>query len=235
MDTTDARDLARNAELIDHESGVSDTVDQILAGAIDYVGDAVHATLTTMKERHHVVLGSSSPVATDAARSQFAAGQGPALDAFAEATWFRSGDVTLDPRWPRWSPRAAELGLRSVLMMQLLAHRRPVGALTLYAEEVDVFADLDKIDLALLFAGHAGTALSVTRVIEGLEIAVSSRQAIGMAQGILMERFNLDPAGAWSVLRRLSTTSNRKVNDIARDIVGTRTIPELRATGRPVP
>ncbi|TGO03872.1 GAF and ANTAR domain-containing protein [Serinibacter arcticus] len=235
MDTTDAGDLARHAELIDHETGVRDTVDQILAGAIDYVGDAVHATVTTTRERHHVVLGSSSALAAEAARSQFEAGQGPVLDAFAEDTWLRSGDVTLDPRWPRWGPRAAELGLRSVLMMQLLAHRRPVGALTLYAEEADVFADLNKIDLALLFAGHAGTGLSATRVIEGLEIAVSSRQAIGMAQGILLERFNLDPAGAWSVLRRLSTTSNRKVNDIAEEIVRTRKIPEIRASGRPAP
>ena len=124
--------------------------------------------------------------------------------------------------------------MRTVLSVQLHTDERTIGALNLYSRTAGSFTTSDAA-VAMTFARHASIALASSDEIFHLRIAVDSRKTVGQAQGILMERFNLDPSGAWSVLRRLSTTSNRKVNDIAEEIVRTRKIPEIRASGRPAP
>ena len=55
---------------------------------------------------------------------------------------------------------------------------------------------------------------------------MASRHVIGMAQGIVMERFGLDEDRSFAFLSRLSSHQNRKLRDLAGDLVRTRTIPE---------
>lgn len=51
--------------------------------------------------------------------------------------------------------------------------------------------------------------------IAGLRTALESRHMIGLAQGVLMERYNVDVDRAFQMLVALSTRSNRKLRDIA--------------------
>jgi AmiR/NasT family two-component response regulator len=94
-----------------------------------------------------------------------------------------------------------------------------------YSEQRGSFTDRENIDLALVFATHAALALSSSRVVSNLETAVTSRHRIGMAQGIMMERYGLDAAGSFAALQRLSSVHNRKLRDLAEEIVDTREIP----------
>jgi len=55
--------------------------------------------------------------------------------------------------------------------------------------------------------------------------AIDARKLIGQAQGILMERFDLDDERAFEVLRRYSQNTNTKLNEVARALVHTRTLP----------
>ena len=55
--------------------------------------------------------------------------------------------------------------------------------------------------------------------------AIDARKLIGQAQGILMERFALDDERAFEVLRRYSQNTNTKLNEVARILVHTRTLP----------
>ena len=131
-----------------------------------------------------------------------------------------------DPRWPLWGPRAAALGVASLLAVA----RRPSatnrsGALNLYSDVPGGFADRDVVDLALVYAVHATTALSSARRATTLQTAVSSRHVIGMAQGIAMERYDIDQHQSFELLRRLSSTTNVKLRDVAAQIVETRAIP----------
>lgn len=57
-----------------------------------------------------------------------------------------------------------------------------------------------------------------------LRAGLASRALIGQAMGVLMTRLDIDAEGAISNLRRRSMQENRKVVDIATDIVRTRRI-----------
>ncbi|SKV95283.1 response regulator with putative antiterminator output domain [Mycobacteroides abscessus subsp. massiliense] len=52
--------------------------------------------------------------------------------------------------------------------------------------------------------------------------ALASRDIIGQAKGMLMERFAIDAAQAFTLIRQLSQESNTKLVDVARAIVDDR-------------
>jgi AmiR/NasT family two-component response regulator len=62
-------------------------------------------------------------------------------------------------------------------------------------------------------------------MIKQLTIALERRTAIGIAIGILMERFHMDNAHAFEYLKRLSSHQNRKLHDIAAEVAATRRVP----------
>jgi AmiR/NasT family two-component response regulator len=68
--------------------------------------------------------------------------------------------------------------------------------------------------------------------IEQLTQAVAHRTVIGMALGMLMERFGLDHDGAFARLRQCSQDENRKLYDIAVELTQTRQLPEATRRSR---
>jgi hypothetical protein len=189
--------------------------------------DKVSLTIRTSRNRHKT-LASSDPVAEQADALQYALGEGPCLEITDTGGWVRSGGVESDSRWPVWGPRAAEMGVHSLLSVAVSDRDEPLGALNLYSEERSGFADRDVVDLALVYAVHATVALSSARRAATLQTAVSSRHVIGMAQGIAMERYGIDQHQSFELLRRLSSTTNVKLRDVAAQIVQTRSIPHDR-------
>lgn len=145
--------------------------------------------------------------------------EGPCYDSATENETHIIRDTLTDTRWATWSPRVAELGIRSVLSVQLLDTEGDLlGALNLYAEQTDAFSRSD-LDEALLFAAHAGGAIGVSREVSGLREALRSRHLIGVAQGMLIQRYDLTLDQAFAVLARHSQESNTKLRDIAAQIV----------------
>ena len=199
------------------------TVTTIVTRAVASIADAEHAALTVRvsprRRRRLETLGSTDPVLVQADALQDELGEGPYLEALGDAEWVRSGDVAVDPRWPEWGPAVGRLGVRSLLVVRLVWAGEPIGALTLTSEQVGRFVDPDTVDLALLFAVHAANAFSVARQLSGLETAMSSRHTIGMAQGILMERYDLDEHQAFAFLTRRSSQENVKLRALAADLV----------------
>jgi hypothetical protein len=128
-------------------------------------------------------------------------------------------DLAVDTRWPRWIPQAARLGIGSVLSLRLEA---PAGqahaSLNLYAEKPYAFDPTD-LAIASIYARHAGTALDVARTQDQMSSAIRSRQIIGVAQGILMQRFGLSLDSSFEVLRRYSQDHNVKLRTIAENLV----------------
>lgn len=128
-------------------------------------------------------------------------------------------DTRTDQRWPRWSPRVAELGIRSVLSVQLVSPEGELlGALNLYAQDTHRFSRND-LDEANVFAAHAGGAIGISREVSGLREALRSRHLIGVAQGMLIQRYDLTVDQAFAVLARHSQESNIKLRDVAAQIV----------------
>lgn len=201
--------------------------------------DVVRRAQTLLPGAHHVsvmahdghgsglaTLAATDDVATrcDAVMLELAEGPGM-LDGATEEPVHRSGDLAGDDRWPGWSRAAYDLGVRSVLSVRLVGLGKQLGSLNLYSRDAFAFGTEDSIELAVLFAGHAAAALAAVTEISGLRAALDSRHVIGIAQGILMERYAVSVNGAFEVLKRFSSVHNLKLRDVASDLVETGVMP----------
>ncbi|MFD1858440.1 ANTAR domain-containing protein [Aeromicrobium camelliae] len=135
-----------------------------------------------------------------------------------------SDDISVDERWPAWGPAVAELGIRSVVSVRLETPERRYGSRNLFSEHPKAFDD-DDLAVAAIFARHASVAVASAQSEEGLRIAIDARKLIGQAQGILMERFDIDADRAFDVLRRYSQHHNRKLREVAEWVVTYRRTP----------
>jgi len=158
--------------------------------------------------------------------------EGPCLDAIEGGPLFLANDVAADLRWPAWGPAVAELGMRSALSLRLETRARRYGSLNLYSEHTDAFDD-DDVAVASIFVTHASVALASAHNEEGLQVAIDARKLIGQAQGIIMERYDLDSARAFDFLRRQSQHNNIKLRDVASWVVEHRTSPEIDLASPP--
>lgn len=113
----------------------------------------------------------------------------------------------------------ADLGLRSVLSLRLRADRRRLTVLTAYSGKPRAF-DETAARLGRLFTAHVSLALNAVTVQEQLTEAMHTRDLIGQATGVLMERLDIDAAAAFESLVRASQRENVKLRDLARRIVG---------------
>ncbi|MGW3985786.1 ANTAR domain-containing protein [Streptomyces sp. NPDC004830] len=118
----------------------------------------------------------------------------------------------------------AALGLRSALSLRLRADRRRLTVLTAYARKPGAF-DEDATRIGRLFTAHVSIALDTATVHEQLTEAMHTRDLIGQATGILMERQGVDAAAAFDSLVRASQRENVKLRAIARRIVDTHNTP----------
>jgi GAF domain-containing protein len=120
-----------------------------------------------------------------------------------------------------------------VIGVRLFDEDETLGALNLYATTPHAFTD-DDVHVAEVFAVHAAAALGRARQELHLRRAIDSRHLVGMAQGILMERFGIDEPGAFAVLRRFSQEHNVKLRVVAEQLVETGTLPGEADTPTPV-
>ena len=112
-----------------------------------------------------------------------------------------------------------------MLCVQLALADRELGALNLYADAPEAFDEADRV-AARHLASHAAIAISSAHERSTLREALASRTVIGQAEGILMERFDVDADQAFGVLVRYSQHRNEKLAVVAREVVRTRRLPD---------
>ncbi|NUR09311.1 MAG: GAF and ANTAR domain-containing protein [Nocardioidaceae bacterium] len=233
---TDAANLfARVSKDLMREQEEGPTLHRVATRAVEVVPACQHAGISLRRPRRRVMsVASTSDLAETADQLQHELSEGPCLDAVWDDDSYLANDLEHDVRWPRWGPRVFTAGIGSVLSIRLATETETLGALNLYAEPVDAFTPED-VDLALIYASHAADAMNTAQLVSGLQVAVRSRHLIGLAQGLLMERYQLSVQQAFDVLRRYSNESNVRVHDLARIVVEERRLPELADLRPPEP
>ena len=93
------------------------------------------------------------------------------------------------------------------MSFRLFTAEDTLGAMNLYSRTAGAFDEDDLYD-GYALAAHVAVALAASENVENLETAIDNRTVIGRAEGILMERFDLTPAQAFAVLRRVSQRRN---------------------------
>ena len=221
-----AGEFARLAVELYRGHSVAETVESVAAYAAHAVGcDHVSVTAVRRGERAET-LAATDPLVERLDRLQVEVGEGPCLAVLAgDRVSALIADTKLDAQWPRWSLRASELGVGSVLSHRLTVDSAAMGALNLFAVRSDAFDEDDRA-VADILARHASVAIASAREEANLWRAIDARKRIGQAQGILMERFDLTADQAFAVLRRYSQDHNLKLNEVARRLLETRSLPD---------
>jgi GAF domain-containing protein len=118
-------------------------------------------------------------------------------------------------------------GIQSVLSVPFVPMGEPIGTLNIYSRRVNAF-DEQHVGLASLFAQQAAIVIAnsvaySTAVMQNgqLREALDSREIIGQAKGILMERERCSADQAFEILRTVSQRKNRKLRDVAQSVIDT--------------
>jgi GAF domain-containing protein len=158
---------------------------------------------------------------------QYSTGEGPCIEALLTGTVHGTAPGWRE-QWPDWAARAEQVGVQSVLAVPLripnTTHLR-LGAVNMYSRSAHGFSDTSQ-EMALVLSAHAAIAAVVARERNEKEHqertfqeALSSRDVIGQAKGMLMERHRITADEAFDALRRSSQGLNSKLRDVAHDLV----------------
>jgi hypothetical protein len=195
------------------------TLRMITQSAADTVPGVVEVSISlTRKDGRIETLAPTGPLAVQGDQLQYDLHEGPCLDAALGEPVVTVGDLATDSRWPAFGPKAAALGLGGHLAFQFRADPHARGALNLYSTE-PYGIDGDSVHLGSLFAGQVALAMGWAKQDETMSDALATRNVIGQAVGIVMERYTLDADRAFAFLTRLSQTGNVKLRLVAAALV----------------
>ena len=211
--------FAAFARSVQQQDDLDSTLAEIVRAAVELVPGCTDGSIS-------VVLGHKS-ISSHAASSDLAGivddiqestGQGPCLDAAYVHETVRVPDMATDTRWPLFAARALEAGAAGMLACQLYVEGDNLGALNLFSRTAGALGE-ESEHIALMFAAHAAVAYADAQQKDGLARTVATRQLIGRAEGILIERHRVTPEQAFAMLVRVSQHRNVKLREIAERLV----------------
>lgn len=209
--------MAALTQTFDGRAHAEEVLSRVTTAAVDLIGGVDCADVVVIERGHFRSLAPTSDVVLALDAAQQDTGQGPSLDAIDGRTVIRSHDLRTEPRWPYFAQIATTAGMHSVLSYRLDTHSAKTATLSFFGSKPEVFG-MDSQALGATLAAHASIALITDDRQHQFESALASRDVIGQAKGMIMERFNVDAIRAFEMLRKISQNSNTPVNDVARSL-----------------
>jgi GAF domain-containing protein len=210
-----ARDLAMPSSLPAVLTGVTKSVLELIPGA------DVSGFLLFTKGDKYETHAATQELMFEIDRLQVKHGEGPCIEAAIDELIVRTDDFQHEHRWPNYSADVLKLGVRSALSFKLYTTNRNAGALNIFGFEPNAFNAEDEA-VGSVLAAHAAAAILASRQGDQLQSALTNRDLIGQAKGIIMERYNVDAIRAFEMLKELSQSSNEKLVEVASKVIDTR-------------
>lgn len=216
-----AQEFAVMARRLLSQGTVQQTLDEIVRLATQIVDGCELAGVMLLHGGGRVeVPAATSELVEKCDRLQVEVGEGPCFDAMRGVETYRVDDTGAETRWPEFAPKAAQLGIGSMLGFQLFTGADTLGALNLYARSAHAFSDRSE-QVGWLVASHAAVSLAGTRYGAQMREALGTRETIGKAVGVLMERHRLTSEQAFQMLRQVSQDFNLKLREVAARVTET--------------
>ena len=199
----------------------SDTVVAELAEhAVEEIPGAQYAGITLTRNAKDVDTPAAThhwPLLLDKIQQRHR--EGPCLTAAWEEKTIHVVDLETEERFPNYSRDAlAETPIRSVMAFQMFIAGETVGALNVFSEQPGSFGPESR-NMGLVFAAHSSVAWNSARRDEQFRRALTSRDVIGQAKGMIMERYGVNAVQAFELLRKLSQDSNVPLIKVATGLV----------------
>jgi transcriptional regulator with GAF, ATPase, and Fis domain len=218
-DDTLAASFSDFARSVERQGTQQTTLVEIVKAAVELIPGCDEGSVSVVLGRRKVTSEAASgqlPVLVD--RIQEELQQGPCIDAAYLQSTVRVSDMATETRWPAFCPRALAAGAAGMLSFQLYVEDDDMGALNLFSRVAGAFDD-ESEHVGRMFAAHAAIAFSAARKRSFLTNANETRELIGQAQGILMERHKVTSDQAFALLVRVSQQHNTKLRDVAAQLV----------------
>ncbi len=210
--------LAELAEQLDHKRNVGEASTAIAEFAVAHLGADLAGVFLLRTDGRPTRLATTDDVLVQLDEVEASSQGGPGTTPMSEGAVINVANTRADQLWPAWSSAAAERDILSACFLGMPALRGRSVALQLFSRRTAAFAPEYLSGLAAV-ARLAGMGLRQVDRLANLEEAMATRDLIGQAQGIIMERYALDSEQAMQYLRRSSQEANAKVRDIAQELV----------------
>ena len=225
LDQSSAETFGKLALDLHDLEGVEETVEAVVQFARQAVWCKHASVVLVVHGRRPELMALTDPKLAELYQRQIDAGAGPLLTAIEQGAVLLIADTAAETRWsPQWAEDVANAGIRSALHLPLMLGGHAQAVLSLYSDQPDAFG-ADDVAIAHILARHASVAIASARHDASMAQAVDARKLVGQAMGILMERYDLDSDRAFEVLKRYSQDNNRKLRDVAQELVDTRKLP----------
>ena len=205
------------------EEGLDTNLHQVAVLAVRNVAGADFAGITLIRDGRPTTAVFTDQASPEIDAAQYETGEGPCLDVFRKNTIFEVEDTRTETRWPAFAKRAADHGVLSTLSLPLTAGPGAIGALNMYSKTVKGFVADDEATVfgvqAAIVLSNAEAFWAAQQLASDLEVALVSRADIEQAKGIIIGARRCSPDAAFDILVKQSQHENRKVRDIAKEIV----------------
>ena len=225
-DTLPGDVLAKLATIVLAEETLDSVLSKIVELTKQVVTAADEVSLTLVRRGRAETAAYTGVLAMQADERQYGLDSGPCLDAGRGGEVLHIRDMRTEDRWPEYTPQAARSGILSSLSVPLPFQEDLIGALNIYSRSDDAFDDnamragQTVAAYAAIAVANADSFASTAEMAENLRVAMASRATIEQAKGVLMARGGITPDKAFEMLVRASQRENRKLRDVASDLVG---------------
>jgi GAF domain-containing protein len=186
--------------------------------------EGAEASITLVRNDQATTAAFTGELALQLDEMQYGRGYGPCLEAALGGHDVDIADGRTDERWSDYLPAFLAHGVLSSVAVPVPAAQL-AAALNVYARSAQAFSDDDRRTV-VEFASYAGVVLTnmdtlqdAREAAENLRRALASRAVIEQAKGILIERHKLTAGQAFRLLAEASMHQNRRLRDIAEDLV----------------
>jgi GAF domain-containing protein len=208
------------------EQPLSATLERVAELAKQTIRGAADVSVTLLQDGEVAGAAFTGPLAAQLDERQYEAGFGPCMDAATSGRTITIDDTASSASYPDFARMAARQGVRHTMSIGLPVQRQTVGALNVYGTNDTPFDEAQQ-ELAIAFASYAAVAVanagvyaSTATLAANLQRALDSRAVIDQAKGILMARNRgMSADAAFDLLSMESQLNNRKLRDIAQDVV----------------
>ncbi|GGM12338.1 ANTAR domain-containing protein [Nakamurella endophytica] len=224
--------FAEILRLPSHHHSLSDCVHELLDLVVALLPGAICASMTRRSRDGWLTVAATDPAAEDADEAQLEHGHGPAVEVLGGAASAFADDLhPASGAWPGAGAAGLPERLRSAYSFAVEAARTPRTAVTVYADQ-----PTDHTSDAELRAVAAATAEAVTTAVHVMDLreradqladAVRTNRRIGAAVGFVMHAYRLTETEAFALLRQISQHGNRRLRDLAEDVLTERALPQL--------
>lgn len=217
--------LADLARVLENEEDLGRVLQRTVGQVTAAIPGADMASVSALGPDGPWTVAASSDRVLAVDDDQYAAGDGPCLEAARTGRVVRVAVREAHARWPAFARAAAAAGVASYLSGPLLVDGEFAGSLNLYSEQDHGFGELDEALLRLYVTAATAAIASTRRYADArrlagqLRQALDSRAVIDQAIGVLIGASGISAEQAFAELSRQSQNTNTKLREIAAAVV----------------